>query len=445
MVVEDNTLIVTDERSVRRSAYMEFLVHLMRIQSDKQVADALSINAFGMCSILKDYMIKNIRVGFATMRSLARVMYPSHSQLDYSMLCTVLYLRDDIVRHLKQLSSMLMSVTEFPTLARMRKVVATYSFSDPGMCAMCLKKYTRCSHLCASCCVDLKGQPCPFCNKWSHFSSELHANTLNMNNFIANLSRNEVAAHNTYNWTSSVHRNQLYTALTKNGKVISEFQNWYTELLNRNDFTSSKATEVFTCFVNAIIAKHTPPDCRNLPDDYQKIMMKCVSELFSEDFFPAVLEVFKKEYSEQDATLHTKTKLFKNCKASSYMKECEEANILDQIDLFKAVVEFNKIREHVRPYDKCERVLKAAELITNMFSQIHVLMGADLLLPCIVFVIVQSDLSHPVAEFHFLCSFMETHCAHFEQYILQTFYSVVVSAPALLDQMLLENEGQSNH
>jgi hypothetical protein len=34
---------------------MEFLVHLMRIKSDKQVLNALSIGAFGICSILKEY------------------------------------------------------------------------------------------------------------------------------------------------------------------------------------------------------------------------------------------------------------------------------------------------------------------------------------------------------------------------------------------------------
>ena len=38
------------------------------------------------------------------MKALARVMYPSPTQVDYSMLCRVLYLRDDIVRHLKQLN-----------------------------------------------------------------------------------------------------------------------------------------------------------------------------------------------------------------------------------------------------------------------------------------------------------------------------------------------------
>jgi hypothetical protein len=38
------------------------------------------------------------------MRSQARVMYPAHTQVEYSMLCRVLYLRDDIVRHLKQLN-----------------------------------------------------------------------------------------------------------------------------------------------------------------------------------------------------------------------------------------------------------------------------------------------------------------------------------------------------
>eukprot|EP00026_Physarum_polycephalum_P001928 Phypoly_transcript_01931.p1 GENE.Phypoly_transcript_01931~~Phypoly_transcript_01931.p1 ORF type:complete len:971 (+),score=81.51 Phypoly_transcript_01931:136-3048(+) len=437
---EDVSLKEKTETSARKSAYTEFLVYLMRIQSDKNITRALGTSAFGISTILKEFMLKNIRSGFATMRSLARVMYPTHSQVDYSMLCTVLYLRDDIMRHVKQLNSMLLTVAEFPTLARMRKVVAAYSFSDPGMCAMCLKTYTRCSHLCSSCCVDLKGQPCPFCNKWSHFSSELHSTVSNVNDFISSLARNEVSPSSTQNLTSSTtNRDLIFTAINKNGKVITEFQNWYTEILNRNDFTSSKATEVFTCFVNAIISKHTPPECRNLPDDYQKIMMKCISEVFPEELFRAVFEIFKKEYQQQEITLLAKTRMLKHYKASSFMKDYEGANVLDQIDLFKAVVEFNKISSCVRPFEKCERVLKTTEIITNMFSQMHVLMGADLFLPCIVFVLVQSDLEHPVAELHFLCNFMEVHCAHFEQYILQTFYSVVVSAASLLDQMISEN------
>lgn len=151
-----------------------------------------------------------------------------------------------------------------------------------------------------------------------------------------------------------------------------------------------------------------------------------------------------------------------------------DSEVLDKLDLFKAVVEFNKVETSVRPYDKCEHLLRCAQLVTNMFAQIRVLMyvslslslllifhyiktfvfiiiimtyecinminerGADLLLPCIVFILVQSNVESPVAEFFFLYQFMETHCVHFEQYILQTFYSVIVSAPTLLDQLLLE-------
>ena len=166
----------------------------------------------------------------------------------------------------------------------------------------------------------------------------------NMNIFISNLARNEVVPQNQH-WANSNNRPQIFNAMkylsslfplvffclvsvltcyicltvfSKNARVISDFQHWYSEILNRNDFTSSKATEVFTCFVNAIIAKHTPPECHNLPENYQKvsslffffffwfvylfltppyIMMKCVCEMFSDDFFPAILNVFKTEVS----------------------------------------------------------------------------------------------------------------------------------------------------
>lgn len=152
-------------------------------------------------------MLKAIRKSFASYCALARAIYPARPLVDYPMLCKLLYLRDDIARHLKKMNyiynhilinnnhltivPILFSIPEFPILKRMKEIVETYSFSAisilvyyfilnnfwleyPGMCTICLQKYTRCSHLCASCSVNLQGQPCPFCNKWSHFSNELH-------------------------------------------------------------------------------------------------------------------------------------------------------------------------------------------------------------------------------------------------------------------------------
>lgn len=50
-----------------------------------------------------------IRKAFAAHCALTRVLYPTRPGVDYPMLCNVLYLRDDIARHLTQLNYILPS------------------------------------------------------------------------------------------------------------------------------------------------------------------------------------------------------------------------------------------------------------------------------------------------------------------------------------------------
>lgn len=66
-------------------------------------------------------------------------------------------------------------------------------------------------------------------------------------------------------------------------------------------------------------------------------------------------------------------------------------------------------------------------------------------LPSILFVVIQSSVEHPVGELLYLYHNMNAYCLPFEQYILQSFYSVVVSAAAVLDDILQERKDELEH
>jgi hypothetical protein len=150
-----NISVDSTEASVRKSALKDFMTQLYRMQSDGKFANMLSTSAFGLCSVLKEYMLNHTRVWFAATRALHRVTYPTLQQVEHDTFCKVLYLRDDIMKNLKQVNSVLYSLPELPTLQRMRHLVSLYSFSDllkdRPVCRVLKKIHEVLSPLCVLC------------------------------------------------------------------------------------------------------------------------------------------------------------------------------------------------------------------------------------------------------------------------------------------------------
>uniref|UniRef100_A0A6U1X0T1 VPS9 domain-containing protein n=1 Tax=Vannella robusta TaxID=1487602 RepID=A0A6U1X0T1_9EUKA len=443
------------ESDVRELVFTNAMTQLTKWPSSPGYA-SFENKAVSSCVMVKELIQSTLMLSVVQVETLSKSI--EVQSITYDDLCNFLYMRETLEAKIKDLCELMKQFDnkeslDLPSLfsqvqqavtrkhAKHRGTFATSSTDELvgchyPECVICKQEFIHCTHLCASCRVTLDRMgnfPCPTCNKGNHIliQNTPYLSTLE-NMFDMDEDDYVEVQDRAEDWLPfyANEKAKLLSKLKQKNKKIDYFVSWFNET-----FSGAHSSELITtrniinCFVSTYITKLSPRN--DVPELYRTLLTECLQEIIYPQIYDTLFTIYKHHFKQKDNQNVQVMERLANEGPSYYQNEID----WDET----AVTNFSRAIECIRDFDRFPIPLMKLRSLVQCYKEFEssipedFAVGADLLVPTLVYFLVQSKVSHLNALFALVLDALD-HTELMkpdEEYLFVTIHSLVLEFPKI--------------
>jgi len=454
------------EEDVRESVFESAIRHLRRWpDSGNPHYVNFSTKALSSCIQVKELVQSTLMLSVVQVETLLSKF--DVASIQYEDLCNFLYMRETMENKIKSLCDLMAQFDrkeklDLPSLfTQVQKTVTTKYIKNRGtlssstdamigchypQCYICKQEFIHCTHVCAECRVTINrmgNYPCPTCNKGNHV---LSFDSPQLKHFETTFNQVDIEEMESISSVSGdwlplyANEKSRITSILQNSNRIKSFVVWFNETFdNAHSSELITARNILNCFVSSFIRKTSPKN--DVPELYRQILNESLQEIIYPQIYDCLFNIYKLHFQKTDTKIVEVMEDLADEDPSYYQQEVEWdksaiekfSHAIDCIRNFdRELVPLLKLRSLVACYKEFEKS------IPENFS-----VGADLLVPTLVYFLVQSKVPHLCALFALVLDAL-THTELMkpdEEYLFVTIHSLVLEFPKICIRYANDSDG----